>query len=357
MVHQPFDAVVDLFLLRQDHARIVQKHRSHGHLREGLLDDPHALVNLQHAADKAVVVVSPGPERDFEIELAVNQIGLGLAHVVGDSGGAQDGPGEPIGQRQLPRDRSGAGHAVDKDPVAREKPIAVRDQPSGFPKRLRDLLAEVLGKIVLDAADAGIRNRQPRPGHRLDDPYKKLARLDQIEAYGDGSELRGGHAAAGQMVGNTRQLAHDDPDELTARRGLHSQKLLHRQRVADVVDQGRDIVETVRVGDHLRPGRLLAHLGEAAVQEAHRHVAREDLLSLQFEIELDSPVGRRMGGAHLQVHGLYRKLFEVSFHSRRGRGISAWPSISAATAKAYCRTFDRRMSPPTPAPPPAAGAG
>ena len=52
-----------------------------------------------------------------------------------------------------------------------------------------------------------------------------------------------------------------------------AEQLLDGHRVADVVDHRRDVVEAVGVREHLRVGRVLRFLLEAAVQVAELHVA------------------------------------------------------------------------------------
>ena len=88
---------------------------------------------------------------------------------------------------------------------------------------------------------------------------------------------------------------------LAARRHLDAAQALDGEDEADVVDQRRDVVEPVGVGDRLRPGPLLDHLLEAAVQVADLDVAVDHHLAVELEVELDRAMGRRMGRAHLDA--------------------------------------------------------
>ena len=47
--------------------------------------------------------------------------------------------------------------------------------------------------------------------------HDQLARFDHVETDGDGAQLGGGHAAAGEMIEHARQLADDDANILAAR--------------------------------------------------------------------------------------------------------------------------------------------
>ena len=106
------------------------------------------------------------------------------------------------------------------------------------------------------------------------------------------------------MIGDARDLAHDDADVLCAFRRLDAEQLLDREREADVVDAGRGVVEPVGVREALRPRALLEHLLEAAMKIADLDVAIGDPLAVELEVELDGAVRRRMGRPHLELHDL-----------------------------------------------------
>ena len=125
MVHQAFDAAIDLLFFRQYEARIVDPDRPHGQLRQCLIDDAHALLDLAQATEKAIVIVALTPDRNFEIHPIIDKIGKGLAHVVIDPGGAQNRARETVAQRGLARNHADIGHTIDKNPVARQQVIAV----------------------------------------------------------------------------------------------------------------------------------------------------------------------------------------------------------------------------------------
>ena len=84
--------------------------------------------------------------------------------------------------------------------------------------------------------------------------------------------------------------------------------LLDRERVAHVVQHRRDVVQPVDVGEDLRPRPALAHLLEAPVQIADLDVSLHDRLARELEDDPDGPVHRGMRRAHVEVHGIGRKL-------------------------------------------------
>ncbi len=90
---------------------------------------------------------------------------------------------------------------------------------------------------MLDAAEPHIGDGQPRAGQVFDNSHDQLARFDHVKTDGDCTQLRGGHAAAGQMIEDARQLADDHANILTAGRRFGADQLFHGQGVTDVVDQ------------------------------------------------------------------------------------------------------------------------
>ena len=125
---------------------------------------------------------------------------MGLAHVIGDAAGPQQRAGEPPGDRLLGRQRTDAGHPVEKDAVPGEEPVAVGEHAPHLPERGRRPHLHVGGEVLHDAAEPTVGDGEARPGERLDQIVEELAGLDHVEARRDGAELVGGHAEAGEVV-------------------------------------------------------------------------------------------------------------------------------------------------------------
>ena len=168
---------------------------------------------------------------------------------------------------------------------------------------------------MFEAADTDIGDGQPRAGEILHNPHDQFARFDHVEADRDCAEFGAGHAAAGEVIENPRQLADDDANILTTRRRFDTDKFFHGQGIADIVDQRRSVVEPVSVGDDLCPSCLLAALVEAAMEITDLDVAVEHLFAVEFEIEFDRAMGRRMGWSHLQLHRLQWEILVFRFHA------------------------------------------
>src|SRR5437762_14212674 len=71
---------------------------------------------------------------------------------------------------------------------------------------------------------------------------------------------------------------------------------------ADVVQNGRGVVQAVGVGEAVVPRPLLAHLLEAAVEVADLDLDVDDGLAVEAEVVLDGAVRRRVRRPHLALH-------------------------------------------------------
>ena len=96
---------------------VVHVDRAAGQLRERLLGDPHRLLHLGHADEVAVVVVAGLADRDLEVEPVVHPVGGRPPDVERHARGAEEGPGDRVGDRLVPREDADALHPVDEDPV------------------------------------------------------------------------------------------------------------------------------------------------------------------------------------------------------------------------------------------------
>src|SRR5713101_1859370 len=88
-------------------------------------------------------------------------------------------------------------------------------------------------------------------GARLTSSYGRVGgvKADHVEEHGEGAQLHGARAHAREVVADPRDLAHDHADVLAAVGDLDAEQLLDRRAVGEVVDEGRDVVEAVRVGN------------------------------------------------------------------------------------------------------------
>jgi hypothetical protein len=151
---------------------------------------------------------------------------------------------------------------------------------------------------------------QARARDLLEERVQPLAALQQVQKRRERAQLHRRRADAGQVVGDARDLADDDPDVLGAPRDAigDAEELLHGHRVAAVVDHRRDVVQPIGVREDLRVGRVLGFLLEAAVEVAGLDVALHDLLAVDGEHDAHGAVHGRVRRAHVDGHELVRQL-------------------------------------------------
>jgi len=172
--------------------------------------------------------------------------------------------------------------------------------------------------VLRESADAQVTMRDARAGDLFEQPPDPLARFHHPEKHRRRAEFHRARGAAGQVIGDAREFAENDADVRATLGDLHAEEFLDGEREADVVQERRDVVQAVRVREHLRPGAALAHLLEAAVEVAGLHVAPDDGLAVDLEHDADRPVHRGMRGAHVEGERLCRQLDFALFHAMGG---------------------------------------
>src|SRR5207237_8530663 len=143
-----------------------------------------------------------------------------------------------------------------------------------------------------DAADARPGDRHARATQLGDAVPEQLARLHGVEEGGERAQLEPDGADAGQVVADAADLAPQHAQVLGALGRLETDQLLDAHDVAGVVEDGRDVVQPVRVRQDLVPGGVLRRLGEAAVEEADLAYRRPDRLASQRHAQAEGAVDR-----------------------------------------------------------------
>src|SRR5580658_5931240 len=254
-----FDGGVDTVLFRQHEARIVAADGTVvGHPLERLVDDSLGLSNLAEANEKAIERVPFRPHRDVEVDFVVLEIRVSLADVVGDAGRSQARPGPSERGRIGAADATHVLETIDEDAVLEQHLLAFLDEPQNLRQGRPAEALEIGGGWVGHAPDAAKRMGESRAGFLFENVPNHLAGLDEPEKRRERPELHGHRPVAGQMVAQPRELAQNHPIPLAALGDGQAAKLLDRERIADVVEHRRDVVEAIDVGEDLRPGPALA---------------------------------------------------------------------------------------------------
>src|SRR6185437_9644655 len=100
-----------------------------------------------------------------------------------------------------------------------------------------------------------------------------LARLHHVEHHALRTDLARRHPETRQMVGQAMDLAHYHARVLASLGRGDGEQPLDREREADVIDARGGVVEAVGIWKALRPGALLAHFFEAAMEVADFDIA------------------------------------------------------------------------------------
>ncbi len=82
MVDQLFHLRQHALLGRQRDLAVRHIDRPARQLVEALVHDPHALTQLLHPHQVAIVAVAPGANRHLELQLVIHQIGMRLAKIM-----------------------------------------------------------------------------------------------------------------------------------------------------------------------------------------------------------------------------------------------------------------------------------
>ena len=163
-------------------------------------------------------------------------------------------------------------------------------------------LGEIVLQVSLDAAHAAVAHSHPSPGHLLHQIPEVLPGFDHVEKDRERPQLHSRRTHAGEVVPDPGDLRENDPNVVAALRDLDPEELLHRHAVAHVVDQRRDVVEPVGVGDDAVVVDHFRHLLEAAVEVADLHFGLFDLLAVEPGHETDDAVHGRMCRTDVEHH-------------------------------------------------------
>jgi hypothetical protein len=253
-------------------------------------------------------------DRNVELILLVAGVRFVLAEIEADAGTAEIRAGETVGDRVRLRDHPDVDRPVHEDLVARQQPENLVEDGQKLIAKGVDVVRPALGHVALETADAGIARGEARAGEFLEQFVEFLALGETIHKHRPGARIDAEGAEAHEVRGDARELGGDDADRLTARRHLEFGEALDRDGVGHVVRERGEVVQPVRVGHELVVGHVLRDLLVAAVQVADDRVALRQDLAVEFHLQAEHAVGRRMRRAHRERH-----LFGLELR-RRARG-------------------------------------
>jgi hypothetical protein len=125
--------------------------------------------------------------------------------------------------------------------------------------------------------------------------------------------IHGEGAQPQQMGRNSGQFAANDADILAARRQLliDPHQFLDGQGVGDVVGQGSNVIQPIRVRDELGIGHVLGDLFIAAMEIPDIGSGFGNDFAVQFQNNAEHTVGGRVRGAHVEDHLLAMQFLDL----------------------------------------------
>ena len=265
-------------------------------------DDLERLVALVEAHGQTVVAVGSVVDGDVEVVGLVAAVRGDRAHVQWIAGGPEARPGQPHGHGGREADLPHPDESGFQDRVLHEEGLEFADVVLDVRHDRADEIGQALGDVLGQAAGTHVGVVHAQAGDHLEDPQNVLA-----AAEGDGHERRAAHLIAarsdGDGVGGDAVQLHE---QHTHDRGLlgdvvgNAEELLDRQGVADLLEEGGDVVHAGHEGLALDPGAVLHVLLDARVQVAGAHADLGDPLAVDLQHQAQHAVGGGVDGAHVE---------------------------------------------------------
>jgi hypothetical protein len=136
-------------------------------------------------------------------------------------------------------------------------------------------------------------------GDELQQVQDLLALAEAGRHPGERAELHAAGGQADQVRADPVELHEQHAGLLRAARGLHAEQLLHREAVADLVEDRGQVVHARHVRDALGPGAVLAVLLDAGVQVPDHRAGLLDGLALELQHQAQHAVRGRVLWTHV----------------------------------------------------------
>ena len=317
------------------------------HALEGLLDDAHRLAHLVHVHLVAVVDIAVRPDGNVEVDVAVGEVGRGLAQVPVDPGGAQHRPRLAERDRVLGGEQPDALRPCEPDRVLGEHRLVLVDRLRHHLAELAALREEAARDVLGESADLEVARVHARAGDELEEVEHPVALAERVPEGRDRSQLERGRAEPDEVRVDAVQLGEQRPHPDRLRRHLDAEQLLDRHHERELVRLERDVVHARRVRDRLPPGLLLHRLLEARVEVADDRLEADDGLAVQLEDEPEHAVHGRVVGAEVDLEDV-RRAAELLGHldHRRDRRGDARSLVDAGGCDGHQTSSEKRTGSP-----------
>ena len=267
-----------------------------------------ALLHLIHADEVAGHRVALGIGRDLKLELRIDRIRLGAAHVVGAAGAADDGAGGAVLAADLGADGADAGEALAEDDVVGDE-VAVHLQPRlHVLHEIARALEEGVVGVVAEAAEPVVAVGQARAAEALEQVEDLLAVVESVQDRREAAEVEEEGAPPDHVAGDAVELGGDDADVLGAGRHLDLGGALDGTHKGVGVVHGREVIDAAGVGQELGVRAVLAHLLVHPVDVADDGLGALDPLAVHGHQHAEDAVRGRVLRAEVEREGLVRRV-------------------------------------------------
>ena len=123
-------------------------------------------------------------------------------------------------------------------------------------------------RLQRQPADAEIAGHHALAGEHFENAQNLFALAEAVEEHAHRADVDGVRAQPHQVAVEARQLGQHHAHPLRLRRNLQPEQLLHRQAVAQIVRERRQVIDAVGQRDRLLVGLDLEFLLDAGVQIA-----------------------------------------------------------------------------------------
>ncbi len=322
VMDQRFHRLLHLAALGRHDLAIEARDRPIGHLRQTLFDDPHRLADFLDADHEAVVTIAARAHRHVELHRGISVIGLRLAQIPGDAGGADHRA------RKAPFDRVFSAHHRDID-VALFEDAVVDDQFHRVFEEHRhapvdpiaDVGQQLQGHVLMHPAGAepsGVHPRARGAFVEIEDVFAQLIRPQARRQRADVDHMA---RKIEHVVRDAREFREQHAQILRARGHFEIEQFLDREHIAMLHAHRRDVIEPIEIGQSLEIGFIFDQLFGAAVEQADMRIEPLDDLAVQLHHQPQHAVRGRVLGAEIDRVILDRDLARLGVD----RGVGAQP--------------------------------
>ena len=171
----------------------------------------------------------------LEVDLVVGEIGLALAQVPVDPGGAQHGAALPERDRVVGREQPDATRALEPDLVVVEDRLVVVDRLRHPRAELARLRVEAQRDVLREPARLEVARVHAHPGDHLEEVEDEVALAERVPEHRDRADLERGGAEVDEVRVDPDELAERHPHPGRLARDLELEQLLDREHEDELV--------------------------------------------------------------------------------------------------------------------------